>query len=50
MEINAGSNQRHSRAGENPAALGSRLRGKDGMFVPAARLTPSVVVERRWCC
>ena len=47
MEIYARSN-RHSRAGGNPAALGSRLRGNDGMLFPAARFTPGFVVERRW--
>ena len=38
MEIYARSNQRRSRGGGNPAALSSRLRGNDGMLIPAARL------------
>ena len=42
------STYRHSRAGGNPAALDSRLRGNDGMLVPATRLTPGFVLERRW--
>ena len=32
----------------NAAALGSRLRGNDGMLFPAARLAPALVAERRW--
>ena len=32
----------------NAAALDSRLRGNDGMLVPATRLTPGFVLERRW--
>ena len=48
MEIYARSNQRHSRAGGYPAALGSRLRGNDGMPFPSARLAPGLVIERRW--
>ena len=44
------STYRHSRAGGNPAALGSRLRGNDGMLFPDANdgFTPGSVVERRW--
>ena len=53
------STYRHSRAGGNPAALGSRLRGNDGMLFPDANdgmlfpaandgFTLGIVVQRRW--
>ncbi len=44
MEIYQRSNERHSRAGRNPVPLDSRLRGNDGKFFSAARLT---VIMRR---